>query len=262
MERLTRVRIEKPRRVKGVVGILDINYVKRRPPWIVAWWSAALPGLGHIHSGHYLKGLILMSGEILLNNFSNLNLSIFYTMILNFEKARDVINYNWLILYCGIFVFAIWDSYRICIETNKYSLIEESLHSRELDFSTMNTLGVNFLDKRNPHMALMWSFVFSGLYHICNNKLLSGLTLLSWNMVVAYYTKIPEMLRFTLTGQFERISAVIDIQWLLFFPSIFMFSIYDAYTHAIYYNQLYEEEQILHFNKRFGNNKLDIKKLN
>ncbi|KGP73348.1 hypothetical protein [Pontibacillus yanchengensis] len=252
------VKMFKPRRAKLKIGPFDVNYIKKRRPLIIAWWSAALPGMGHIHLGHYLKGLLLVSGEIILNNFSRLNEAIFYSMTGNFSQVHEVINYNWLSLYCSFFVFAVWDSYRICIDTNKSSLIEEKQSSRELTFGVIDSWGINTLNVRNPKMAYVWNTIFPGLFHICNNKLISGMTLLGWTIIISYYTKIPLMVLYTFTGKFALIPDLIDVQWLLFFPSIYLFSIYDGYAHAVYYNQLFEEEQSYHFKKTFGNNDLHL----
>ncbi|WP_423751949.1 DUF5683 domain-containing protein [Heliobacterium chlorum] len=44
---------------------------------MAALWSTVIPGFGQIYNREYLKGFILIFLEILINNFSNLNESIF-----------------------------------------------------------------------------------------------------------------------------------------------------------------------------------------
>ena len=39
------------RRYNNYTGTLNSNYIHLRNPWVVAWWSAALPGFGHINMG-------------------------------------------------------------------------------------------------------------------------------------------------------------------------------------------------------------------
>ncbi len=250
------VKIFEPRRAKIKFGLFDMNYIQKRPLWISAWWSAALPGLGHIHLGHYIKGLLLMSGEIALNTLAELNLAIYYSMIGNFDGVHEVINYNWLCLYCCVFAFAIWDAYRITIDQNQSSLIEAKQEERSIAHGTIGTWGVNTLKRRNPRMAFVWSLLFAGLFHICNNKLISGITLMGWMIAISYYTKFPTMIIYTMTGQLDLIPPLINQQWLLFFPSIYLFSIFDGYVHAVYSNELFVEEQSYYLNKSYGVNEL------
>lgn len=255
---IQQVQLFKARREKVKVGPLDVNYINRRPPWVPAWWSAALPGLGHIHLGHYLKGLLLMSGEIVLNYLSHLNLAIVYSMTGRFESVHDVINYNWLLLYCAIFVFAVWDSYRLTIEQNQASMIESMQVPRTIIHGTIHTWGMNSLTHRNPHMAFVWNFIFAGLFHVCNNKLISGITLMGWMIAISYFTDLPRMIMYTLLGQFALIPSLINIHWLLFFPSIYLFSVYDGYSHAVYYNELFSEEQASYFTEYFNESELKL----
>ncbi len=255
---IQQVKVIGPRRSKLKVSPLDINYLTRRPPWVATWWSAALPGLGHIHLGHYLKGLLLMSGEIVLNTLSKLNLAIYYSMIGKFDAVHQVINYNWLFLYCAVFVFAVWDAYRLTVDQNHASAIESMQEDRHLTHGSLNTWGMNTLNHRNPHMAFVWNFIFTGLFHICNNKLISGITLMGWMVAISYYTKLPKMIMYTVLGEFDLISSLFNPQWLLFFPSIYLFSIYDGYAHAVYNNELFAEEQAFHFDKLYGGTELKI----
>ncbi|MFC0522867.1 hypothetical protein ACFFGV_04585 [Pontibacillus salicampi] len=260
VKNIQKVQFFKPRRPKIKVGAFDVNYIKKRRPIIVAWWSAALPGMGHIHLGHYLKGLLLVSGEIVLNTLSHLNTAIFFSMTGQFQAVHEVVNYNWLILYSSFFVFAIWDSYRICIDTNKSSLIEEKQSIKETAFGAIDTWGMNTLNIRNPRMAFVWNGIFPGLYHLCNNKIISGITLLGWMITISYFTKLPLVVLLTMTGQFTEIQPLINPQWLLFFPSIYLFTLYDGYSHAVFYNRLFEEEQAYHFHEKFGDNRLQMER--
>jgi len=67
------------------------------------------------------------------------------------------------------------------------------------------------------------------------------------------------MIMYTVLGEFDLIAPLINPQWLLFFPSIYLFSIYDGYAHAVYYNELFAEEQAYYFHKQYGHNGLELK---
>ena len=250
--------ITEPRRNKNKIGIFDINYVTKRNPWTAAFWAMALPGLGHIHLGLYIKGFILISGEIFLNLTGHINEAILYTMTFQFDKVHQVTNLNWAFLYCSIWVLAIFDSYRVAVELNKYTWFEEKQSVRYFKKGVLEILGINFIEKRTPWMSIFLSATLSGLSHICNNKLISGLTLLGWMIAIAYYTEYPNMIIYTFTGQFERINSIVNYKWLLFFPSIYFFAIFDAYTHTVNYNNLYKEEQKYYLLNKFGKNDFDL----
>lgn len=44
-------------------------------------------------------------------------------------------------------------------------------------------------------------------------------------------------------GDFNRAKAILNAEWLLFLPSIYFFSIYDAYVNTVENNKLFEIEQ-------------------
>lgn len=75
-------------------------------------WSIALPGFGQLLNGAYFKGLILIMLEFIINVKSNLNMAIIESFYGNIEKAIQLTNYQWLMFYPCVYLFAIWDAYR------------------------------------------------------------------------------------------------------------------------------------------------------
>ncbi|MDK2917509.1 MAG: hypothetical protein PWQ37_242 [Candidatus Petromonas sp.] len=124
------VKKEDIRLCKMYMSVFGIKYLHRFNPWTVAWWSAALPGLGHIHMGENLRGLLFLAGEIIINVKARINLAIFYTLIGNFQKANDVFDERWGLFYITVWVFAIYDSYRLSIEINQLCELEEMQEKR------------------------------------------------------------------------------------------------------------------------------------
>ncbi len=45
---------KEPRHPKGKVSTISINLVHLRNPWVIAFWSAMLPGFGHVSLGSYI----------------------------------------------------------------------------------------------------------------------------------------------------------------------------------------------------------------
>jgi hypothetical protein len=78
----------------------------------VLLWSIALPGFGQILNGKYLKGVLLIGLEFLINVQSNLNQVIILSFYGHINEAITQTNYQWLMFYPCIYMFGIWDSYK------------------------------------------------------------------------------------------------------------------------------------------------------
>jgi hypothetical protein len=77
-----------------------------------ALWSVAIPGFGQLINKQYLKALPLIALEILINMQSGLNTIIIYSFHGQTLQAINSTNYQWLMFYPCIYLFAIWDAYR------------------------------------------------------------------------------------------------------------------------------------------------------
>lgn len=75
-------------------------------------WSIALPGFGQFLNKKPFKGIILLSLEFIINNQSNLNEAIISSFQGNIQLAIEQTNYQWLMFYPCVYLFAIWDAYR------------------------------------------------------------------------------------------------------------------------------------------------------
>jgi hypothetical protein len=75
-------------------------------------WSIALPGFPQILNGKYLKGLLFISLEFLINIQSNFNEIIMLSFYGDIQSAIDTTNYQWLMFYPCLYMFAMWDAYK------------------------------------------------------------------------------------------------------------------------------------------------------
>ncbi len=75
-------------------------------------WSIALPGFGQILNGQLLKGALFIILEFLVNIKANINEIIILSFQGNLESAIKQTNYQWLMFYPCIYMFAIYDAYR------------------------------------------------------------------------------------------------------------------------------------------------------
>lgn len=230
------------RRYMNYTGVIESNYIHLRNPWVVAWWSAAFPGFGHLKLGIYIKGFILIFWEIIINVNSQINLAMVYSFNGQFEMAKEVLNTRWLLLYIAVYINSIWDSYRQTVDINKHYLLAEFENVTIVPFK-MNGLALNYLDKRNPWVALLWSMLFPGLGHLYLHRMMAGFFLITWCIIIAYFSKILQGIHYTFAGSIDQAIAVLNPEWTLFLPSIYCFAAYEAYTICVEYNKLYKKEQ-------------------
>jgi hypothetical protein len=75
-------------------------------------WSIAFPGFGQLLNGKYLKGIIFILLEFVINVRSHFNELIFLSFNGQIEKAIDSTEYQWLMFYPCVYFFGMWDAYK------------------------------------------------------------------------------------------------------------------------------------------------------
>jgi hypothetical protein len=249
------IRQEDARLPRMDLSVWGLSILHQKNPWMPMWWSAALPGLGHLCQGFYFKGLNLILWEIVVNFKARLNLAILFTFTGNLEKAREVVNAEWALVYGAIFCFAVFDSYRLATELNLLAAIERRQKKRKYRFIKMTVFGTGYLDRGNPWVAAAWSALLPGFGHIYNMKAVKSVVILIWTLAIIHFSHVNKAIIATFTGEQLKAGALVNYQWLLFFPSVYIFSIWDAYCDAVEMNKLFAEEQSHHLLKKFGKRK-------
>ena len=250
------------RRPIGYIDPFAINILHMRNPWAVAWWSAAFPGFGFIMLGSYLKGFLFVIWELVINQKSHLNLAIYYSFTGRFDQAKTVLDLNWLLLYVPVYIFGIWLSYRATVDLNKLTILANREESSIIPVK-INSWEIACLDKRVPWLAAVLSLLSPGIGQLYTHRVFTSFFLMLELIVVVYYANWLPALHYTMTGAFSQAKTILDPQWLLYFPSLIGFAIYDAYTHAVQYNRFFDEEQsrFLRKNYQSANLTLTLKKI-
>lgn len=75
-------------------------------------WSIALPGFGQLLNGKYLKGILFISLEFVINVRSHFNELIMLSFNGEIENAIDHTKYQWLMFYPCVYFFAMWDAFK------------------------------------------------------------------------------------------------------------------------------------------------------
>lgn len=238
------------RRYKAHVSPIGMSQLHLRNPVVVAWWSAAFPGVGHLLLNRYLRGYMLFFWEILVNLQSHLNSAMVYSFCGEIDKAKEVLEPRWIVMYIPVYIFCIWDSYRSTADMNKLYLLADRENAPFHSFS-INSIEVNYLDKRNPVMTVVWSLFMPGLGQLYLQRVLNAIFLFAWTIVFFYYSKALMAVHLLFMGHLEEATMTLDRQWLLFMPSIWGFNLYDSYVNTVENNKLFKKEQrdylILHF---------------
>jgi hypothetical protein len=74
-------------------------------------WSIALPGFGQLLNRKYIKGLVFIFLEFLINVLANFNSIIMYSFNGEIERSFLEANYLWLMFYPCLFFFSMWDAF-------------------------------------------------------------------------------------------------------------------------------------------------------
>ncbi|UJL46146.1 hypothetical protein KFZ58_17585 [Virgibacillus sp. NKC19-16] len=230
------------RRYTAYVSVLGTTYIHLRSPSIVAWWSAAYPGFGHLLLSKYIRGFVLFIWEVIVNLAANVNQAIIYTWQGNFDMATNVLDTRWLLVYLPVYFFGIWDSHRTTVDMNKIYLLAD-LEEHRFNIFSMGTLEINYLDKRSPMMAAFWSAVAPGLGQLYIHRIITSFFVITWVVIFFYLSNFLEAAQLLVVGDVGQATSVLSGEHLLMLPSIYGFSIYDAYVNTVENNKIFEKEQ-------------------
>ncbi|MDI7741942.1 hypothetical protein QMK38_07995 [Lysinibacillus fusiformis] len=245
------------RRYKAHVSTVGTTQLHLRNPYIIAWWSAAFPGFGHLLLSKYLRGYALFIWEILVNNMAHINHAIVYSFTGNMGMAKEVLEPKWMLLYLPVYIFGIWDSYRTSVDMNKVFILAER-ENADFNSYTIGALEINYLDKRRPIMAVLWSFFTPGLGQLYIHRVITAIFTMLFMIVFIYFSNVLVAVHYLFLGEIEQATRVLDPQWFLFMPSHIGFSVYDAYVNTVENNKLFESEQRKFLQKNYQQYRINL----
>ncbi|GAA3322419.1 hypothetical protein GCM10020331_042240 [Ectobacillus funiculus] len=53
-----------------------------------------------------------------------------------------------------------------------------------------------------------------------------------------------------MVGEFAQAKQIINMQWAMYLPSIYVFIVYDSYVSAVEYNKLFEKKELSNYLRR------------
>ncbi|MGE8206675.1 hypothetical protein ACQKP0_19380 [Heyndrickxia sp. NPDC080065] len=93
--------------------------MKKIEPLEAILWSIALPGFSQLLSGALIKGVLFVSLEFIINLKSHFNTGIMLSFLGKTAEAASIIDYQWLMFYPCLYMFAMWDAYRMAQDKPK-----------------------------------------------------------------------------------------------------------------------------------------------
>ena len=158
-----------------------------------------------------------------------------------------------------LYPFAIWDSYRTTVDLNKIYVLAEREEHRFNSFS-IGAMEINYLDKRSPLMAIIWSLFVPGLGQLYIHRITTAFFVIIWTVVFFYLSHGLEAISLLFLGEIKQATEVINAEWLLFFTSIYGFAIFDSYINTVENNKLYDKEQRFYFKENYQSSSFQVLK--
>lgn len=245
------------RRYLAYVSSLGTTQLHLRSPLVIAFWSAMFPGFGHLLLSKYLRGFLLFIWEVYINVQAHINLGILYSFTGQFDKTKSVLDIRWMLMYIPTYFFAIWDSYRTTIDLNNQYILASREDANIYSFK-MDAIEINYLDKKAPWSSVVWTFIVPGAGQLNVHRINTAFFILIWWIAIIYYSNFLPAIHNTLMGNFEQTKAVLDPQWTLNIPSIYFFTIYDAYINTVESNKLFDWEQAKFLKRDYQNSSFQM----
>lgn len=80
----------------------------------------------------------------------------------------------------------------------------------------------------NPMEKVLWSIAFPGFGQILNGKLVKGITFLGLEFLINVKANLNQAIFFSFIGDIDQAVQITNYQWVMFYPCIYSFAIWDA----------------------------------
>lgn len=84
----------------------------------------------------------------------------------------------------------------------------------------------------NPVEKVLWSIAFPGFGQILNGQLLKGTVFLGLEFIINVNSNLNQVIMLSFIGDTASAIKETNYQWIMFYPCIYTFAIWDAYRNA------------------------------
>ncbi|MFC7062635.1 hypothetical protein [Halobacillus seohaensis] len=79
---------------------------------------------------------------------------------------------------------------------------------------------------------ILWSIALPGFAQILNGKLFKGLLFIGLEILINVQSNFNDVIILSFHGEIEKAIEQTNYQWLMFYPCLYFFAIWDAYSDA------------------------------
>lgn len=88
------------------------------------------------------------------------------------------------------------------------------------------------MDNRRPIETLLWCIAFPGFGQFLNGKYFKGIVLLILEFMINMGSHLNQIIMLSFLGEITQAIEQTNYQWLMFYPCVYMFGMWDAYKDA------------------------------
>lgn len=104
---------------------------------------------------------------------------------------------------------------------------------------------------RSPVTALLWSFTIPGFGQLYNQDYLVGLTLIFLEFLINVKANLNLVILLSFQGQCLEAIKAANFQWLLFYPCVYCYSLWQAFNRALEINRSQEKTQEYNYRSHY-----------
>lgn len=79
---------------------------------------------------------------------------------------------------------------------------------------------------------ILWSVALPGFAQLLNQKYFKGFVFIALEILINVKARLNQAIIFSFHGKIEKAIEITDYGWLMFYPCLYLFAIYDAYKDA------------------------------
>ncbi len=88
------------------------------------------------------------------------------------------------------------------------------------------------MNKDRTLEAILWSIALPGFGQILNKQIIKGILFITLEFLVNVFSNFNTAIMLSFLGDFEGAANAIDYQWLMFYPCLYFFAMWDAHRSA------------------------------
>ncbi|MED3551672.1 hypothetical protein [Cytobacillus praedii] len=81
--------------------------------------------------------------------------------------------------------------------------------------------------------AVLWSIALPGFSQLLTGQVIKGTLFVLLEFVINMYSNFNSAIMFSFLGEIDNAIQVINFQWLMFYPCLYFFAMWDAYRSAM-----------------------------